>query len=567
MNKSLLLMLVLTLMMNGLANAQSGTQAVNTPRNHNYFTLDVGTPKSNSMQGSISGNKLQARTTELISMQLLHLNPFRYKYKLSGTAIDLFNDMPVITDTFNKSTTATASDANLKPAGAVTSNVKEQAEQALANTTGLTKNDAQKVKTLKSTITKTSGIENILAEVKKQDKADNSPAFNALLDKVKVSLTENSAVVNTIEELDKTIINSYHKTDSLDKLIKADTARDSVAAQTAAPSVSRTNLSTLIAPIEKGATYNEQLIAIWEKLLLSVDVNLCQIQGIQDKMASYLMYMKTIDNFDKNIFKKYRDGYRETISSTVAEYNRIINDFNSRPFIDTLGKFKILQAKTAQYTEVKAECDKMLAQFYSVNLNSYLLPIDVNGKNIDLVEFKLERLNPVTDVKIDEYKYQIWIKGGFKFDFSVGGFLTSLNNQKFITEDVTDNGVTKKKILRDSEGLLKLGFGTMGNMSLRMGASWLRPGLSLGVIFTTAETFQILTGPSLIIGKMERIVLHTGLSMGSVSQLRPEYKEHEAYDLGTSNTVPTVKIFKAGFFFGLTYNLTKVKSAGVNMNK
>ena len=98
------------------------------------------------------------------------------------------------------------------------------------------------------------------------------------------------------------------------------------------------------------------------------------------------------------------------------------------------------------------------------------------------------------------------------------------------------------------------------NVSLR-GGSWVRPGLSIGALFTTNQKFQLLTGLGFIIGKEERIVLHTGLSMGRISRVSDNYKTDGSvsYNLGTEGTLPMTEKFSFGHFFGLTYNFGKVK--------
>ena len=65
------------------------------------------------------------------------------------------------------------------------------------------------------------------------------------------------------------------------------------------------------------------------------------------------------------------------------------------------------------------------------------------------------------------------------------------------------------------------GFGTMVNIALR-GGSWVRPTLNVGVLFTSNQKFQLLTGLGLILGKNERFLLHSGISMGRVNMLKNE---------------------------------------------
>lgn len=89
----------------------------------------------------------------------------------------------------------------------------------------------------------------------------------------------------------------------------------------------------------------------------------------------------------------------------------------------------------------------------------------------------------------------------------------------------------------------------------------MRPTLNFGGLFTATQKFQVLSGLGLILGKEERIVLHAGVAMGSVSEISRQYKADNKtpYDLGASGTVPTDNRFKFSHFFGITYNFGKTK--------
>ncbi len=195
---------------------------------------------------------------------------------------------------------------------------------------------------------------------------------------------------------------------------------------------------------------------------------------------------------------------------------------------------------------------------YGVKLYSYTLPKDINGKNIDVVEITLERYDKtITNPTPDIYRYNIWVTGGVKIDISGGIFLTSLMNKEYETKD--DTG-TNKFIYEKNKGNYDFGFGSSINISLRSG-SWIRPALGIGALFTTGQKFQIITGLGLIIGKEERIILHGGLAMGAITVISNNYKTDgsTSYSLGGDGAIPTTNKFSFGHFFGVTYNLGKVK--------
>jgi hypothetical protein len=187
-------------------------------------------------------------------------------------------------------------------------------------------------------------------------------------------------------------------------------------------------------------------------------------------------------------------------------------------------------------------------------------PVSSNLTNIDLIRVKIERIDKSTQLSKD-VTYDFWLKGGFKIDFSAGIFATSLRDDEFyFKSDPTNSG--NKAIFKKDNGQYNFGFGSMMNVMLRTGASWITPGLSIGAIFTAQQKFQILTGLSVAIGKQERIVLHGGVAIGFAKRLDNNYEttslgKEKYYDFGENSTlVPTDDRFKSKVFWGITYNIS-----------
>ncbi len=268
---------------------------------------------------------------------------------------------------------------------------------------------------------------------------------------------------------------------------------------------------------------------------------------------TYIVEISAEDFLDKNKFDSIRKNFNTSYINLLSASQNIGNEAENFP--ETSEYFSKKQKPIDSISvKIKNEISKM----YQLKLYNYLLPIDINGKNIDVVEVTLERYDrSVANPIPDKYVFNIWVKGGLKIDISGGVFLTSLMDKEYETKDDTGNN---KFIYSKEKGDYDFGFGSMINLSLR-GGSWVRPALSIGALFTTNQKFQILTGFGLILGKEERIVLHGGLTMGAVSRISDQYKTNGeiSYDLGTEGTVATNNKFSFGHFFGITYNFGKVK--------
>ncbi|MEO7976637.1 hypothetical protein [Flavobacterium sp.] len=218
-------------------------------------------------------------------------------------------------------------------------------------------------------------------------------------------------------------------------------------------------------------------------------------------------------------------------------------------------------------TREKAEksIDSIIEKFYSINLDVYTPPLDIQGKNIDVVEFKLRRFDKETkeeDLDFAPTPYNIWIKNGLKIDVSAGIFFASLYDSEYDKRD--DPAIEGNKIIMlKNSGDYDMAFGSTINTYVRMN-SWIVPTLNFGAVITQNEKLQILLGGGVILGKQERIIFSAGISMGKVDRIADGYQVGSSYNLGDSGTIPTQSQFKFGHFFGITYNLSKVKKISLD---
>lgn len=239
------------------------------------------------------------------------------------------------------------------------------------------------------------------------------------------------------------------------------------------------------------------------------------------------------------------------------------------------------QGKTAEYSDAITDAQKetskelikyniekseaMLKSFESKFFFAsavYTLPKDIQGKNIDAIEFTIKRVNKKTNKEDASYgKYNVWINGGVKIDISAGVFLTSLYDKEYDGRDV-DSNTGPKQIVLKKQGNYDFAFGSTINTNFRMN-SWIQPQINFGFIFTQNQKFQFILGGGLILGREERWILSGGLSMGVVDRLANGFREGQAYDFGTNGEIPMVKQFKFGHFIGITYNLSKVDAVSL----
>lgn len=279
-----------------------------------------------------------------------------------------------------------------------------------------------------------------------------------------------------------------------------------------------------------------------------------------------------VDNFyttlkQKNTFVgadyANRQGLRNRAEENLAEVFLLL--INLEDYRKETNYFSTKESLLATKEKAIQSIQTIVHLLYTIDLEVYNLPIDVQGKNIDAVEFKLRRFYKDTDkedLSFASKPYNVWIKNGLKIDVSAGIFFTSLYDSEY---DKRDDPVTagNKIIMLKNSGDYDMAFGSTINTYVRMN-SWIVPTLNFGAVITQNEKLQVLLGGGVILGKQERIIFSAGISMGKVDRIADGYQVGGSYNLGDSGTIPTQSQFKFGKFFGITYNLSKVKKISLD---
>lgn len=277
------------------------------------------------------------------------------------------------------------------------------------------------------------------------------------------------------------------------------------------------------------------------------------LNNLENEIDSYISDISSQSKLDMEKFSENTEGFKLTFLKLRTENSNNETRISNLKQTEEELIIKNQTENTRILNSIKLKVKKLL----STSTESFLLPIDINGDNIDYVEVQLDIYDGDNETP-ETYTYKIWIRGGLKIDVSGGVHITSLFDNEYYTIDTT-NG--EKAILESNTGEYDFGFGTMINISIR-GGSWVRPTLNFGALFTSNQKFQMLTGIGFILGKNERLIIHGGLSMGRVSVLRDNFAADgvTSYDLGTNGDIPLDNKFKFGHFFGITYNFGKPKS-------
>jgi tetratricopeptide (TPR) repeat protein len=474
------------------------------------FTLDLGEPHKESI--TVEGDnstRLVIKTKELLAFKLKNGNPYKYKYVINHKLVDFFEGQgynPL--DSMGQvlvGNNAVANGNNIIEERLDTAQIKAAIKELEEERATLVKN-------------KESGLKGVW-----DFKINN---IDRRIEGLKKAL-ELSKNQSKGEYISKSVYATYFiNSVKLNNLLKAVTK-----------TAKATNEDEDKKNIENAAIVLKQA---FEDLKIDIQKYVAEISA--EDFLNHTEFMGKRQEFNSLYINLLQNT--QEISKEAGNFPDVLDSFN-----------KSIKNINPISSDIKDEIAKM----YQLKLHNYLLPIDINGKNIDAVEITVERYDKnASNPTPDKYSYNIWVKGGLKIDVSGGLFITSLMDKEYETQ----GSGTSTLIYEKNKGNYDFGFGSTINISVR-GGSWVRPALNVGALFTANQKFQILSGLGLILGKEERIVLHAGLAMGTVSKISDNYKADgsTAYDLGASGAVPTTNKFSFGHFFGITYNFGKVKKA------
>lgn len=476
--------------------------------NSKVFTLDLGKPHENSITVKDDNSpRLVVKTKEPLAFKLVNGNPYKYKYVINHKLVNFFEGQGY--------------------------NPLDSIGQVLIGNHSAT--DGNNIIT-----ESTAKIEAAIKELKvkkeilvKKKESGLKGVWDFEINKIDVQ----------IESLKKAL--------ELSKMqLQGEYISKSVYATNFINSVKLNNLLKAVTKAAKATNEDED-----KKNIENAAIVLKQaFEDLKIDFEKYVAEISAEDFLNHTEFTSKRQEFNASYIKLLQNIQGIGNEANNFP--DILVSFN---QSVKDINSISSGIKDEIAKMYQLKLHNYLLPVDINGKNIDAVEVTVERYDKnAANPTPDKYSYNIWVKGGLKIDISGGLFITSLMDREYETQD----SGTNKLIYEKNKGNYDFGFGSTINISAR-GGSWIRPALSIGALFTANQKFQILSGFGLILGKEERIVLQGGLAMGTVSKISDNYKADGsvAYNLGTSGTVPAINKFSFGHFFGITYNFGKVKKA------
>jgi|GEM_PF-6127929 len=150
-----------------------------------------------------------------------------------------------------------------------------------------------------------------------------------------------------------------------------------------------------------------------------------------------------------------------------------------------------------------------------------------------------------------EFADTLHIRGGWRFDFSVG---TGIHNLADPTYTTRLNGAGAAEIIEELTGKQRVSIMSLAHARYRVCKDF-SGGISTGVMLDTDTRLRYLLGGSLFLGRSNRFVLSGGLAIGNVARLSAVNPEKSV--LAAGSEIQTIDKLKTGAYMGLSIDLTR----------
>lgn len=288
------------------------------------------------------------------------------------------------------------------------------------------------------------------------------------------------------------------------------------------------------------------------------------------KLEKFSEYEETLKRFSK-----IHSGFQNLFYDIVNRNNFLLAGNND----DLLILKSTLQI---EYNRLKSVTDQMLAKVDNMNLSIKLNAVEIynrelqNDKTFEYVSDPIQGLGDYIEFDVvikpkvafnevfaknqsRRFKYSEYLRGGLRYDFSVGTVFDFVNKDQ--------NFENRNNILtRNSNNQYQPTLAGFFHASFRSN-SLASVGMTLGASLNITEfdINSLFVGPSLLLGKKEKFILTSGLSLRKTKQLKNGYAEGQTIVAQSNIDDYLTSNFRLGFFVGVSYNLTKKQKTSVKI--
>lgn len=287
--------------------------------------------------------------------------------------------------------------------------------------------------------------------------------------------------------------------------------------------------------------------------------------NIRQQLSRKLEQVRQISRLHRDAVTKL-NGIKETISlsfgSNIGVSTRVV-----QPLVQSYEQVSVQENQVTAFEDKlvdlisqmpEADVLKLSAlwrEYEALQANDFVKDYRVTAQG-DQMKFTI-KFNPnsagATNVpSLQVAPIEIPVAGGFKVNASIGISFGQFFDrpQSYFVRDTIIRGEDKDSFFPVISSFFHFYGQSKGTVSL--GGSF---GIGLPITGDNAgQSASFFLGPSLIIGRAERLVLTTGIMGAQVERLAQGYEAGDRF-VSDANLPPTKEVYETGFFLGLSFNV------------
>jgi hypothetical protein len=319
------------------------------------------------------------------------------------------------------------------------------------------------------------------------------------------------------------------------------------------------------------------ILQLWNDFLQVNTIINNPLLNIKDLERNNKVITDVFDKFNKN--RNILNDFNLAVTSFQNQYKTLKENpeiTNQTNYGGSIKLFNIVDHLNSNVEAIKKQIDAVKFDDLKQNIDQINTLLLVNEDKNSLFEYVSDPIQPNQDVaifnvKVDKnnkdaslfynernFSYKAFTRHGIRFDLNLGlvGSFHKKNDTYLIKADSLGvNRITNTNSSGFSPSFV--GFFTTSYRSSTHFTGGLSVGLGVSADNGTIALDNFFIGPSLIVGRYERVNLTAGVSLKNLPKLNGNFREGQEVSSTTTIEAVTTKSYQSGFFIALTYNLTK----------
>lgn len=275
----------------------------------------------------------------------------------------------------------------------------------------------------------------------------------------------------------------------------------------------------------------------------------------------YKKNKEQLDDSSKKVLAKDKELIKELSKVVSQDFNFLVNTnralIKATEYPDGYYQY-IQQLNVIETSDYKNSMNSLSFLVKSLDAKSEIKSNTFKSKK-DVLSLSGTFLHPITKDTVYSLETNLYSTKKFRFSFSAGLFYNQIVDSKYYIELNPNTESNSNFVRKEETDDFDIAFGALAHYSYQF-TSGFGVGLNTGIALSAFDAkSRYLVGGSILIGRKNQFVINAGVAFARREFLSDQIKNSEMMIPKSVTTVPTVSRVDNSIYFGITYNVFKVK--------